>query len=307
MALSAGNIIKWWKMLTGKSVYHVTQGIGHHFSTDEISGYYNDMTAKVTMQPQLLDNDQLPRLSDIYGKDIEFAVGIFQYGLGAWDLYLESKDNRYLNKFNQSVEWAKTHQMENGAWRNFDHVYPTHPFSAMAQGEGASLLLRAYQQTGEANYLEKAGKAIDMMMMPVSEGGTTLYQDSQSILLEYVHRPAVLNGWIFAWFGLYDYVKATGDEGKYKAFLHQSTDTLEKMLPQFTNRYWSMYDLDGRISSPFYHKLHIAQMQALHQLTGREAFARYALKWESYQRNPLKKAAAFVYKASQKIVEKNVP
>ena len=41
-------------MVTGKSVLHVNQDIGKCFSTEEVKGYYNNLTEKVTMQPQLL-------------------------------------------------------------------------------------------------------------------------------------------------------------------------------------------------------------------------------------------------------------
>jgi hypothetical protein len=79
----------------------------------------------------------------------------------------------------------------------------------MAQGEGVSLLVRAYVDTGKNSYLQYAKKAVDFMLTDIEEGGTTSYNGNECIFLEYPHRKAVLNGWIFSWWGLYDYVLIT--------------------------------------------------------------------------------------------------
>lgn len=302
MAFNIKNLKRWYLMLTGQSVWHVNQDIGKCFSADSIKGYYNNMTEKVTKMPGLLDSEDLPLL-ETDGKKVEMPVAIFQYGLGAYDLYLQSKDEKYKKKFNQTVKWAEDHLDEKGRWNNFFYVYPDNPYGAMAQGEGVSLLLRAFVLTQDEKYLAMAKSAIDFMLKPVSEGGTALYEDNDLKLAEYTHRPIVMNGWIFAWWGLYDYVLATNDTGAYKKELDASCDTLIKCLPQFKNWYWSKYDLGGRMASPFYHNLHVAQMQAMYQLTGHEVFRDYANRWEKQQKNQICKAMAFVKKAIQKIRE----
>ncbi len=305
MSLTVGNIKKWHRMLTGKSTLHVNQDIGKCFSTTEVRGYYNNLTEKVTMQPRLLESDKLPVLVTHDRQRVDFPVAIFQYGLGAYDLYLMTGKDIYKKKFTQSAQWAISHQESSGAWDNFSFIYPTHPYGAMAQGEGASLLLRYYNLTQDPQHLDAARRALDFMLLPTTQGGTTQHIDGQVILLEYANRKAVMNGWIFALFGLFDYTIMTKDEGIYKTTLDQSLQSLETLLPKFSRSFWSMYDLEGRIASPFYHHLHIAQMQALYQLTGHDIFGQYADKWGNDERHPLKKAAAFVYKACQKISEKD--
>ena len=42
----------------------------------------------------------------------------------------------------------------------------------MTQGEGASLLLRAYKETGDEKYFTGAKKAVYFMIIPIEEGGT---------------------------------------------------------------------------------------------------------------------------------------
>lgn len=81
---------------------------------------------------------------------------------------------------------------------------PRTPYGAMCQGEGTSLLIRAYKHSGNKIYLEAAQKALDFMLISVTNGGTSDETEERLLLLEYTHRTAVLNGWIFALFGLYD-------------------------------------------------------------------------------------------------------
>jgi len=304
MALTLYNIRKWYKMLTGKSVMHVNQNLGKCFERAELKGYYNNLTEKVTMLPQLLNTDELPQYLTTKGAWIVFPVDIFQYGLGAYDLFLITREDIYLKKFRQCVEWTLLHQEPSGAWDNFSFRYPNNPYGAMAQGEAASLLLRAYCQFGRSDCLDAAHRAIDYMITPLEDGGTTLFKDDQVILMEYTHLPAVMNGWIFAWWGLYDFVLASKDEGIYQRLLERSVRSLVEKLPSFTNGFWSMYDLDGHIASPFYHHLHIAQMQAMYQLTGNDVFNSYALQWKRYENNAWFRGCAFCVKAWQKLKER---
>lgn len=304
MAITMHQVKRWYLMLTGKSVWHVNQDIGKYFSKNEIRGYYNNMTEKVTKMPELLDNDELPKLNLGNDKFTYFPVAIFQYGLGAYDLYLQTKDKLYEKKFFQCVNWAIEHQDLDGRWNNFSHYCPENPYGAMAQGEGASLLIRAYTHTGKQEFLNAAKRAIDYMLISLEEGGTTKYNGEDLFLMEYTFKGMVMNGSIFAWWGLYDYVVVTNDKGKYNDSQDKALKTLVKVLPKFKCSYWSMYSLDGLISSPFYHNLHIAQMQAMYELTGITLFKEYAERWEKQQRNPFCKGLAFVRKSIQKILEK---
>ena len=99
-------IKRWYLMITGKSVWHVNQDIGKCFSKDSIRGYYNNMIEKVTKMPDLLESDDLPKFSYKNGEYTYFPVAIFQYGLGAYDLYLQTSDERY-EKFELKKQMMK--------------------------------------------------------------------------------------------------------------------------------------------------------------------------------------------------------
>ncbi len=289
-------------MLTGKSILHVNQDLGKNFRVDTVAGYYNNLTQKVLMQKELLDTDKLPKVLTENGEYIYFPVAVFQYGLGAYDLYLQTGEKKYKEKFIQCCEWALVNQESTGAWSNFFFTYKEHPYGAMAQGEGTSLLLRGYIETSDNRFLTAAQKGMDFMLIPVEDGGTTLYMDKNIVFLEYTHLPAVLNGWIFSLFGLYDATLVIQDKN-YKQYFENSIKTLLKSLDKYDNGYWSLYDLGKHIASPFYHNLHIAQMQALYEITNKEEFKVFANRWEIYQNKFTNKFRAFIVKAYQKIIQ----
>lgn len=304
MGISIYKIKKWYKIITGTSIMHVNQNMGKSFKPGALEGYFNNLTEKVLKDTVSLENKTLPSAEDESGNPVVFPVAIFQYGLGAYDLFLQTAQEQYRHQFLLCAQWAFDNQLESGAWSNFYFVYPDNPYGAMCQGEGSSLMLRAHKLTGEEKYLAAAKKALDFMLLPIEQGGTAKYNGEELVLLEYTHLPAVLNGWVFALAGLYDMVVADYGE-KYEAALHQTIKTLVKYLPKFDSGYWSLYDLGGKLTSPFYHNLHIAQMQALALMTGEDIFDQFAEKWAKYEKNPLKKGIAFSKKAIQKILEKD--
>lgn len=303
MSVSVFQIKRWLKMVSGRSPEHVNQTLGQCFSKDKIEGYYNNLTPKVLIEPHWLKSEEMVTLKRPDGSRIVFPVAMFQYALGCYDLYLQTDGTIYRDKFMQYAEWTLEHQDTAGRWDNFKQIYPQHPYGAMAQGEAVSVLVRAFVQTKEWKYMEAAKTGIDFMLKPLSDGGTSLYEGDDLFFMEYTHLPVVLNGWIFSWWGLYDYVLLTHDEGAYRQKLEKSLDTLVKSLPRFEYAFWSRYDFGTKLASPFYHRLHIAQMQAMYALTGKDVFKKYADKWIGQLDNPVKKGLAFCVKAMQKIRE----
>lgn len=301
MGVSIYKIKKWWKMITGKSIHHVNQGVGTCYSKTAIEGYYNDLTEKVTRDdPDIL----VPKYCVDTGDEMYFPIGIFQYGLAAHDLFLKTNDEIYKKKTLACANWAIENQQENGGWITFAFEDPEFPYSSMAQGEGCSLLLRAMQLEDEEKYFISAQKAIEFMLIPKNEGGTAEYVDEDVFLYEFSRQPLVLNGWIFSYWGMRDYAIATQNEAAQRT-ADAIAKTILKLLPDYDTGYWSKYDLNKRIASPFYHKLHIAQLNVMYDLTGYSGFREYAEKWTKYGKNPFKKSRAFIKKVLEKIWEKN--
>ncbi|SEA08077.1 D-glucuronyl C5-epimerase C-terminus [Eubacterium aggregans] len=303
MGISIYNIKKWSKMLTGNSIMHVNQNMGQSFIPGKIEGYFNNLTEKVLKDQNTLRRQEVPITTDEVAGKVHFPIAIFQYGLGAYDLFLQTKEECYLVQFWNCVNWAIANQKNNGSWNNFGFVCPDAPYSSMCQGEGVSLLARAYIVEKNEFILKAAKKAIDFMLLPVEKGGTAKYIEDDLILLEYTNKACVLNGWIFSIFGLYDYVLMTGEK-KYKELLDKSIQTLESHIEEFDGGYWSMYDSEGIISSPFYHNLHIAQLEALELVFKNSTFERYKNKFVEYKNNNWNYRKAFIKKVVQKLMEK---
>ena len=62
--------------------------------------------------------------------------------------------------------------------------------------------------------------------------------------------------------------------------------------------------MDGKLTSPFYHSLHIELLKALNHLSPDSEYERYIDKWGSEKNNWIWNKVAFVRKAMQKITEK---
>lgn len=289
-------------MILGKSSLHVKQGVGAYISIDQLGGYYNDLRKKVSLT-KVHNIDDIPLTVIETGKSVYFPTAIFQYGLGLYDLYLDKQNAEYFNAFLKISDWALNNQNENGSWNNFYFSMPDNPYSCMSQGEGASLLLRAYHQTKNSNYLFAAKNAIDFMLIDKKYGGVSDHSNGQLILLEYTNKDVVLNGWIFGIFGLIDIIKVTDDK-LYKEAMKNSIETLSLKIKEFDNGYWSIYDLSNKIiASRFYHSLHIAQLQALFLITKNPIFSYYEDLFKKYDRNLFYRIRSFITKVIQKILE----
>ena len=243
-------------------------------------------------------------------------IAIAQWGLGNYNLFCEGPSEERKRKFVAASDWLCAHLEQNafGLWvwnHKFDWEYRSTLkapwYSGLAQGQGISLLLRAYRATGTAAYLEAAKKAFGSFLKSTSEGGIT-FTDTQGNLWfeEYVVSPPthILNGFIWALWGVYDYLLATESSAARNLFA-QATLTLRANLASYDLGFWSLYEQSGTmlpmIASPFYHRLHVIQLRIMQRISGDEIFGRYADKWEGYARSRSKRARALCYKSAFKL------
>lgn len=297
MAISLYKIKKWTKMILGKSDLHVCQDEGKCYSVAEIKGYYNNLTEKVTKYG--VGHGKIPTYPNEKGEIIEFSIGIFQYGLACYDLYLLNNDQSMLDDAILCGEWALEKQHEDGSWDCFKE----YGCSSMAQGEAISLLARLYVSTKDDKYLKPIVMAKDYLIKPINEGGVSDYVNGRLIMHESVKHPPIMNGWIFSLWGLFDYCKLFPEDTKTQELYEGTVTALADMLPQYDNGYWTEYHTEGMIASPFYHSLHIHQLNVMYKLTSDERFKQYADKWTKYQQSFWNRKRAFVVKAFQKVFD----
>ena len=296
----------WARMVSGHSYWHQEQAIGRQFRPGELQGYFNDLTAKAAWSGET-DPSGIP-LCRCSGRSVYWPVTIAQKGLAHWDLWLESGRvaQEHRKGFFDVAGWLIKSQDARGGWAYPVPVdsTPLSSYSCMSQGEGASVLVRAFNETGVQDYVHAAKRALQIMLAPVDNGGTAVHGGNRLILEEYPSSRCapVLNGWIFAIFGLYDYGLAVPDPTISDA-LTATVRTLAEWLPKFDGGYWSRYDTSGAIASPFYHRLHIAQLVALSLAFPQQAeFAAWRNRFESESRSALKNSRAVGCKLIQKLM-----
>ena len=142
------------------------------------------------------------------------------------------------------------------------------------------------------------------MCRPLENGGPAII-GKESLFLEEapaIHRSSILNGWIFALFGLYDFWLAFKDENA-RALFRLSLDTLKGHLHEYDAGYWSYYDVRGHLASPFYHDLHIHQLTALALIDNDTLVAEFRNRWIGYSQSWKNRVRALCVKAMQKLRE----
>ncbi len=219
-------------------------------------------------------------------------------------------------KFLAAADWLVKHLEPNSfgvpVWNHhFDWEYRTPLkapwYSGLAQGQGISLLVRVAQETGKSEYLEAATRAFTSFSKSTQEGGVVFTDEHGDIWFEeYIVSPPthILNGFIWAAWGVYDFFLATKEKSAQELF-NRAVETLRKNLDRYDLGFWSLYELSGTrlpmVASPFYHQLHVTQLRLMHRLTGDDVFSQYAERWAAYARSRTKRTRALCYKGAFKL------
>jgi heparosan-N-sulfate-glucuronate 5-epimerase len=296
--------------------WHETPEVSPDFRPGELGEYYMTFAGKANYAGPF-DEAGIPMLDyrGAIGKQYN-PIAIAQYGLGNYNLYARNGAPERRQKFLDVADWLVRELTPNQAgfpvWvHQFDWEYRDTLrapwYSGLAQGQGISVLLRAHRETGNGLYLSCARQAFQAFLADVSRGGLTC-RDAQGNLWieEYIVSPPthILNGCLWAVWGIYDYALATGDPVAQELF-DSVVETLANVLPAFDTGFWSLYEQSGTrlrmIASPFYHSLHIVQLRVMYKLTGKAFFRTQADRWEAYQSSRWSRNRALLQKAIFKL------
>lgn len=299
----------WKGIVTGDSYWHQPQNLGKKFVPGHLEGYFNDLTLKVNWKGPA-DAAGNPLLDKGDGCLVAFPTTIFQKALAHWDCWLESgrQDADHYDRFLVGARWALERIDPSGGWSLWGETEGDTKvvYSAMTQGEGASVLVRAYASSGDDAFLRAARLSIDAMMRPIRDGGTSRQSSNGFVLEELPTDPpnTILNGWIFGLFGAYDYLLVAHDPAVQRN-MDNTVVALAETVPNYDAGYWSYYDLAGNVASPFYHLLHIAQLQAVEHAfpSVADRICRVRRRFEGQAQSRSKMARAVCYKAYQKILQ----
>jgi len=243
-------------------------------------------------------------------------IAIAQWGLANHNQFCQTREEIRAQKTRKAADWLCNHLEQNphGLWvwnHHFDWDYrdtlKAPWYSGLAQGQGVSLLLRAHAHTREGKYLQAAERAFAALTRPISEGGVLFEDEEKNLWIEeYLVTPPthILNGFIWALWGVFDFWRARGDSSA-KGIFGRGVDTLVRNLHRYDTGYWSLYEQSGTrlkmLASPFYHQLHIVQLQVMARLTGEPEFANVAGCWESYSRRRTNRTRALIAKGAFKL------
>jgi heparosan-N-sulfate-glucuronate 5-epimerase len=266
---------------------------GLHVETGTPRGYYLDFRAKTDAPSAVTPAQLLP-------------ADLAQLALGWWERHLSGEAeaaDRFL-KTSALLEQAGADEHGELVWH-----YPVAvpklglqpPWrSALAQGQAASVFVRAFIQSRDERYATAAKRAI-ATLLPGSPSGLVATTAEGPVPEEAPSDPPslILNGWIYALWGLWDVARAL-DDGACDEQFTASAECLRRTIGRYDNGWWSLYSLYPYrlpdLAKPFYHRLHIDQLDVLYRLVGFAELQSAAQRWRSYD-TPARRAAVIGEKA----------
>ncbi len=306
-------------ILGGKShvtFWHETPAENPNLNPKELGEYYMLFSEKADYKGHY-DAKGIPQL-DYHGHiGLQYnPIAIAQYGLGNYNQWCRTGDPNRKQKFFRIADWLMANLERNAhgisVWNhNFDWEYrdtlKAPWYSALAQGQGISVLVRAHKESGETRYLDAARAAFVSFQFPIAEGGVAFTDESGDLWFEeYLVSPPthILNGFMWALWGVNDYALAI-KEATPRELLSRGVRTLLHNLDRYDLGFWSLYEHSGTrlpmVASSFYHRLHIVQLRVMHRLTHEAKFAEVADRWKRYMSRRFNRTRALAYKAAFKL------
>lgn len=277
--------------------------VGVQIDPDGVRGYPIDLRVKAEapggIGPEMLGPARL-------------HVGVTQYGLGCYERWVAGQGREWLEAALSVGRHLVTIQEPDGSWMHrepFPHTFRLQPpwASGIAQGQGASLLVRLHAETGDPAFESAAQLALSPLSTPQADGGVCGELGGLPWPEEYPTKPQshVLNGAIFALWGMRDVAVGLGCDEARRQF-DRGVDSLAVNLERFDTGTWSLYSLfphpiSNRASS-FYHDLHVNQLTAMQVLAPRPGFESIRNRWAAYARSRSSRARAFAWKAAFRVL-----
>lgn len=246
----------------------------------------------------------------------QLHVDVIQWALGCHERYLAGEGDRWLAGALECGNHLLTIQERDGSreggWTHhfpYPHSLPLPApwLSAMAQGQGASLLVRLHAHTGEQRFADAALLALRPFAVASADGGVQAILGGREFPEEYPTQPAsyVLNGAIFALWGLRDVAIALDDSEAQSRFV-TGAETLALNLHRWDTGRWSLYDLFphpiGNPASSFYHALHISQLEAMDMFAPHPEYGRVRERFIAYATSARLRRLAFVRKCVYRLL-----
>ena len=232
------------------------------------------------------------------------------YALGHWNNYKIESCPSSEKEFIKAANWFLDNS--DGLWRyTFDWGQETSPWiSCMSQGEGISVLVRAYSLTQIKDYLEAAQRAAVPFTKSIQDGGvlSRLPKSNDLFFEEYPSGTAkhVLNGYLYSLIGIVELCRFV-PEAADLCRLDEHLSSLENNISRWDMGFWSAYDLEGegqkvRNYTTFdYHSHHLAQLFYLSETLDSDYLKQVCKRWSNYSRSLKNRLKAFSGKVKYRI------
>ena len=203
--------------------------------------------------------------------------------------------------FMAAADWFMRNQDKNGGWpimvtRKIIPGVDLKPgwYSAMAQGHGISLLVRAFHHTKNASYYDAAARATQLYKIKSRDKGVQANFFGKFVWYEeYPSVPSlfVLNGFIYSLLGLYDLalLSPLGEKSEANTLFVDGMRSLKVILPMFDAGSGTFYDLrhitmkeSPNIARSDYHTLHVSLLNVLSTIDSNPIFKDTAERWTGY-------------------------
>lgn len=263
-------------------------------STDRLP--YNGKYVRKINSIKKVDEKGVP-VHEYKGKNYYHPVGIALMGLALLNSYRVTKDPIYLKQVDVYIQKLLEESIEynNAIYYPYKYDFPLHKiehdlmkapwFSAMAQGQILSMLVRMYEFTDDPEYLKYARKTYNSFLNFKHKNEkwvSFIDKDSSLWFEEYpMDKPNfTLNGTIFAIYGVYDFYRIHQDDMKIKEILMASITAIRRNIEKFRHvGGYSYYCLKHKCQYPAYHGIHIRQLKKLAEISGENYFNEMAEKF----------------------------
>jgi heparosan-N-sulfate-glucuronate 5-epimerase len=275
-----------WGSALSRGPTYERQTPGARWQESSVAGYWVDFrektVARSALDPKALQPTSLAQLAlGWWERHLDGEVGA-----GVWFDFLAELLARQAVAAGEQLRWPFTVAVPkyglSSGW-----------CSAMTQGQVASVFVRQHLRTGDDRWGEYALAAVRPLVRK-----TELVSETPAgpVLEEAPSDPPshILNGWIYALWGLWDASVGLHDTDAERAFA-TSMVTLRAMLPAYDVGWWTRYSLYPHVltdlAKPFYHRIHVLQLHVTARAAGYADLAATAQRWQDYDRIPNRLAA----------------
>tara|TARA_Y100000590_G_scaffold470290_1_gene663365 strand:+ start:2669 stop:3664 length:996 start_codon:yes stop_codon:yes gene_type:complete len=297
---------KLYKDLTrGKDFYSIAEDV----HSQELGNYYfvfDESRVRAGKDQALItdfDENGIPLNKPYVDVDsdklIYFPISIGQMGLSVFHTCLLTKKEKDIQRFIKFADWyvenVELSDTLGARWLTKIPLPQYHnpgPWqSAFSQSRAISILLRAFQLTGNDRYEEIAEKALIPFMISVKDGGVMSETDWGPFFEEYTAEVPVLvfNGHIFSLFGINDFKRVFPKHELSNSLFVDGYNSLINCLETYDLGYWTRYNYCQTGFYPktdtatlSYQRLHIMLLQAINKISRHAEIEETIIRWNQY-------------------------